>query len=95
MEKLILIMKYAPHPFNKFMKLKELVVEHQPLTMEVFEKDGNVKFIMDDGNSYKIYQFENMQSEQILNSHSESLGSPVEVVSFNDSFVTCYKSICC
>ncbi|KAH6575531.1 hypothetical protein BASA50_002962 [Batrachochytrium salamandrivorans] len=96
MPRSVIVMKWAPHPFNKFMKLKEIQMESKPKLMDICEsKSGDVRLYVDAANSFRVYDFQNVTIEEVTvhGVTSEQLGSPVRGVLLGDVFATCYTNM--
>ncbi|KAJ3274129.1 hypothetical protein HDV01_003412 [Terramyces sp. JEL0728] len=96
MDKSVVVMKWAPHPFNRFMKVKEIPFETCPTVMEVLEqKSGEVKLITDDSHGFRVYEFHGSTIEQISppNTTPDFHGPAIKAVVLSDKIAYCYKSI--
>jgi hypothetical protein len=98
------VLKYAPHPLNRFMVVKELPIETmKPKSIHVMEtKDDGVvkiKVCTDDANGFKIYDLALSTIEIVspLNIQATQLGGPVGGVLFHEAgkelFCMCYKNM--
>ncbi|EGF78948.1 expressed protein [Batrachochytrium dendrobatidis JAM81] len=96
MPRSVMVMKWAPHPFNKFMKLKEIPMDIKPKIMDICEsKSGEVQLYVDAGASLRVYDFQNVTVEEVT-AHgvtADQLGSPVRGVLLNDVFAVCYTNM--
>ncbi|KAJ3259545.1 hypothetical protein HK103_002098 [Boothiomyces macroporosus] len=95
MEKSVVVMKWAQHPFNRFMKVKEIPFETCPTVMEVLElKSGEVKLITDDAHGFRVYEFQGSTIEQIVppNTTPDFHGPAVKAVVLADKVAFCFKS---
>ncbi|KAJ3324983.1 hypothetical protein HDV06_005572 [Boothiomyces sp. JEL0866] len=96
MDKTVVVMKWAPHPFNRFMKVKEIPFETCPTVMEVLElKTGEVKLITDDAHGFRVYEFHGSTIEQISppNTTPEFHGPAVKAVVLAEKVAFCFKNI--
>ncbi|KAJ3312761.1 hypothetical protein HDV04_002725 [Boothiomyces sp. JEL0838] len=96
MEKSVVVMKWAQHPFNRFMKVKEIPFETCPTVMEVLElKSGEVKLITDDAHGFRVYEFQGSTIEQIVppNTTPDFHGPAVKAVVLADKVAFCFKNI--
>ncbi|KAI8913571.1 citron-like protein [Gorgonomyces haynaldii] len=95
MPKTVTIMKWAPHPFNKFMKLKDIHVDFKPTLMNMAESDtGEVRLFMDTHGGIRMYDFQNATIEdlQAPSLTQEQLGKPVQSVTLGEYVVHCFEN---
>ncbi|KAI8927096.1 hypothetical protein BC831DRAFT_399103 [Entophlyctis helioformis] len=90
----ITIMKWAPHPFNKFMKIKDIAVDFKPTTLDICEtKSNEVRLFVNSPTGFRVYSdFQSLAVEE-LGTHGlspEQLGSPVKGVLLGESFAACF-----
>lgn len=86
----------APHPFNKFMKVKDIHVDTKPNIMNIAETAaGELRLFLDNGNGIRMYDFHNSTIEEISapGVSLDQLGAPVDSVLMASSVVACYTSM--
>lgn len=94
----ILIYKWAPQPFNKFMKMKEFVFDSSLVrSMDMVEINPlNVKLYVNiDNKAFKILDLQAATSEELHFSGlpDEKLGKPVRALNFGETLVLGYENL--
>nr|KAJ3422933.1 Mitogen-activated protein kinase kinase kinase kinase 3 [Polyrhizophydium stewartii] len=95
MPRSVIVMKWAPHPFNKFMKLKEIPIDFRPTIMDICEsRTGDILLYVNTATSFRICDFQNVTIEDVQTQGLalEQLGAPVKGVLLGESFVACYTT---
>ncbi|KAI8897486.1 CNH domain-containing protein [Globomyces pollinis-pini] len=96
MDKSVMIMKYAPHPYNRFMKVKDFPVDSQPTMMEIIETSmGDIKLLVDFQYGFKLFDFHTSTVEVVSppNTTPEMLGIPVKGIRIGDLYAMCYRKM--
>ncbi|KAL2918803.1 hypothetical protein HK105_201637 [Polyrhizophydium stewartii] len=96
MPRSVIVMKWAPHPFNKFMKLKEIPIDFRPTIMDICEsRTGDILLYVNTATSFRICDFQNVTIEDVQTQGLalEQLGAPVKGVLLGESFVACYTNM--
>ncbi|KAJ3057492.1 hypothetical protein HK097_004013 [Rhizophlyctis rosea] len=96
MAKSILVMRWAPHPFNKFMKVKEVPMDIKIRSMDIFEaRNGDLRLCIGTPNGFRLMNMQGSVAEEVVhpNLGMEKLGLPVRGVPFADRFVLCYENM--
>jgi len=90
----ILIMKYAPQPFNKFMKLKEINVDTHVTHMEVIEFDSKeLQLCITSPTGFQIINLTSITCENINFDNPDITGPSLRSVLFNDKIFYGYKNM--
>ncbi|KAJ3039783.1 hypothetical protein HDV00_011910 [Rhizophlyctis rosea] len=96
MTKSILVMKWAPHPFNKFMKMKEVPIDTKIRCMDIFEaRNGDLRLYVGTPTGFRVVNMQGSASDEVTfpGMSEEKLGLPVRGVPFQDRFVLCYENM--
>ncbi|TPX36540.1 hypothetical protein SmJEL517_g01390 [Synchytrium microbalum] len=96
MPKSILVMKWAAHPLNRFMKLKDVPQEGKISSMNVVENSAtDVKLYTGVGTKFRMVDLQTTIIEDVVvpNTSEERLGNSVAGIPFTDSYVMCYQNM--
>ncbi|KAJ3083932.1 hypothetical protein HK102_000828 [Quaeritorhiza haematococci] len=94
MPKSILISKWAPHPFNRFMKVKEVSIDTRISSMDLIEyNQTDLRLYVGTPLRFKVLDIQTATSEDIFipGVPEDKLGRPIRGMVFNDSFIICYQ----
>jgi serine/threonine protein kinase len=90
----ILIMKYAPQPFNKFMKLKEINIDTHVTHMEVIEFDSKeLQLCITSNTGFQIINLTSVTCENINFDSIDITGPSLRSVLFSDKIFYGYKNM--
>jgi hypothetical protein len=92
--KLVSVMKWAPHPFDKFMKLKDIPVENKPNMMSIVESlTGDIRLYLDTPQGFRMYDFQSgfVEDVAVNGLKAEELGAPVKAIMLENTFALCYE----
>lgn len=91
----ILIMKYAPHPFNKFMKFKEILVDFKVTSLDLIEYGNDLRLYAGSPGRFKVVDLNSLTAEDLVipGFADDKLGNPVRCVTMNDVNAICYSNI--
>jgi len=90
----ILIMKYAPQPFNKFMKLKEINIDTHVSHMEVIEfNNKELQLCITSPNGFQIINLTSVTCENINFDSPDITGPSLRSILFNDKIFYGYKNM--
>ncbi|KAI8840070.1 hypothetical protein BJ741DRAFT_530563 [Chytriomyces cf. hyalinus JEL632] len=92
----VLVMRWAPFPFNKFMKEKEVLVSSKPTSLDLIETapNENLLFIGGSKTVFKSIDIRTGDSEDVTVSefsNAKALGKCVRGISFESTLVLCYE----
>ncbi|RKO86227.1 citron-like protein [Blyttiomyces helicus] len=96
MSKSIMVLKWAPHPFNKFMKLKEIPIDQKIGCMDIAESSsGELRLYAGTQTSFRAIDLGSLAVEEVAftGMGMDRLGVCVKGIMFEDSFVICYQNI--
>ncbi|KAJ3123796.1 Mitogen-activated protein kinase kinase kinase kinase 3 [Nowakowskiella sp. JEL0407] len=96
MPKVVQITKWAPHPFNRFMKFKDIPVDYLVKSIDVVElSPENVKIYLATNTRFKCYDSQKSTIEEITppGVEDDKVGMPLRCVLFNERLVVCYEKI--
>ncbi|TPX67349.1 hypothetical protein SpCBS45565_g03850 [Spizellomyces sp. 'palustris'] len=92
--KSLLVLKWAPHPFNKFMKLKEIMVDFKVTSLDITESPtGELRLYAGTATRFKVVDLQTVTVEEIVvpGVPEDKLGPPVRGVLYSQLFVLCYE----
>ncbi|KAJ3293461.1 hypothetical protein HK104_004432 [Borealophlyctis nickersoniae] len=95
MPRSIIVLKWAPHPFNKFMKVKEVSTEFKVNSMDITESgNGDLRLYVGMPLGFKMINLQAVTAEDVSfpELSEQKLGLPVRGILFNESFILCYES---
>jgi len=95
MQTSIYVMKWAPQPFNKFMKLKEVSFDFPVTSVSLTETPTNeLKLYLASAKQFKIVDLQTATADTLSppGLNEDKLGSAVNGVQVKDKFVACYQS---
>ncbi|KAJ3248105.1 Structural maintenance of chromosomes protein 1 [Chytriomyces hyalinus] len=92
----VLVMRWAPFPFNKFMKEKDVLVSSKPTSLDLIETapNENLLFIGGSKTVFKSIDIRTGDSEDVNVSefsNAKALGKCVRGISFESTLVLCYE----
>ncbi|KAJ3108222.1 Dynein assembly factor with WDR repeat domains 1 [Phlyctochytrium planicorne] len=92
----ILILKWAQHPYSRFMKEKTILCDFIPKSVDMHDSgNGNHRIWAGGMTDFSIFdaQKNTWEKYERLKSQDFRYGAPVRMVSFANSYVLCYESI--
>ncbi|KAJ1557891.1 hypothetical protein HK096_004769, partial [Nowakowskiella sp. JEL0078] len=96
MPRSVLIMKWAAHPLNRFMKFKDVSFENPPRSLDLVElPTGDLKLYLSTPSRYKCVDLQSMTIEEIVvpGMDDEKAGIPLQCIAFDDRIVICYTNV--
>ncbi|KAI8593344.1 kinase-like domain-containing protein [Geranomyces variabilis] len=92
--KSLLVLKWAPHPLNRFMKLKEIMVDFRVTSLDITESPtGELRLYAGTATRFKVVDLQTVTVEEIVvpGVSEDKLGQPVRGVLYEGLFVLCYE----
>ncbi|KAI9355040.1 hypothetical protein DFJ73DRAFT_920396 [Zopfochytrium polystomum] len=91
----VVVMKWAPNPFNKFMREMDIPIDGPPRCIDILETmPDDVRIVVGIRSSFHFADIQTARVErvQIPGTSETLLGPPVKSVLFDDSVLLCYES---
>src|SRR5689334_9293852 len=95
MPKSIFVMKWAPQPFNKFMKLKEVSIDLPMTSISACEVHANeLRLYLGSNGIFKILDLQTATAEELLvpGMDADKLGEAVKGIDMGAQFIICFQS---